>query len=242
MRHRSLAPMPKWQSKKRLPTPSDEESSESPPRASMKEPAASGSSSGGGKKKPTLRRAEAITTRPAASGETMLVNARYGPDPRPESWFDGSKCSEAVAEAEMCSLSIGLLLELGICIHRRNVPDEPPKYAGSVCGVLSEMVQRDRLGMEIIMKDPIGSTPDLNKLICSLMVNNVRHMRFHMCLKRQAMVSQVKLCPHPSGHVATPPGWIHANFWRVRVIEDITEELLKGLFCFERLAYEDDVM
>ena len=167
MRRPSPSPKPKWQPKKRLPTPSVEESSESPPRASMKEPAASASSSGGGKKKPTLRRVAAITTRPAASGETMLVNARYGPDPRPESWFDDSKCSEAVAEAEMCSLSIGLLLELGICTRRRNVPDEPSKYAGSVCGVLPEMVQRDRLGMEIIMKNPIGSTPDLNTLICS---------------------------------------------------------------------------
>ena len=98
----------------------------------------------------------------------MVGNMRgvHGPDKKPESWFDGSKSSEAVAEDEIGSLSIGRLIELGICTHWRNVPDEPPTCMGSICGVLSEMIQRDHLGMEIILKDPIGSTPDLNTLIC----------------------------------------------------------------------------
>ena len=65
------------------------------------------------------------------------------------------------------------------------------------------MIQRDHLGMEIILKDPIGSTPDLNTLICSLRVDNIRHLRFHLCLrdaqtvKRHAMGCDIKLSPHP---------------------------------------------
>ena len=114
MQHPSQSPVAKRLPKKPIATPSDEESSEAPPRASMKKPAASGSSSGGGKKKPTaLRRAGTIARRPAASGDAMVGTRSgvHGPDQKPESWFDGSKSSEAVAEDEIGSLSSGLLLE-----------------------------------------------------------------------------------------------------------------------------------
>ena len=175
-------------------------------------------------------------------------------DPKPvEKWFDGARAGGFALDFEFSGMSTGALMEIGIYIPSGDTTT-PARFAGSIAGVLDDMVRRDDAGMEVLVRDPMGSTSELNTIIRQELTATtgraeLRHLRIHLCGGATAdrcqaprgALTDAQGKQVPMGNHRTSDGWIHSNYWRLRTIEDITEPWLIGMYDYDTLMYPDQV-
>ena len=169
---------------------------------------------------------------------------------KPERWFNGATATAYYLDFELSSISTGSLIELGIYMP----PDAERQqcwFAGTIVGVVGEVVSQDAHGMEMIVFNPVGSTSELNQVLEREMSvgPNIKNVRFHLCGGAQADGCQASRGSTLTadgktvlrGNSRTSDGWIHSNYWRLRTVEDINEGWLVGLFDYSIVIYPDQV-
>ena len=113
--------------------------------------------------------------RAAVSGQAFVA---------PEQWFPGDMADNAALEKEITSIPLGAVIELKVfdtADGRAITKGNPVIWFGSIAGIVVRMEAADSHGVEMIMRDTVGSTPSVQALVDSEHSKNGSHLRVHLC-------------------------------------------------------------
>jgi len=138
--------------------------------------------------------------------------------------------------AEFRKLTLGSLIEVTVYNRSPEVGDEvETAVIGSIAGVVAFAIPPDASGLELVLRDCIGSNTLMNHFINAELGPTGHFFRVHLCRGGEENCSTLPgTWMHSPQHAdwvnVLGGGMLHSHCWRLRFYKEIDEPWLQGCF------------